>query len=308
MWHREFIRESLSAVSKIVSNQARRNRLCFSTGSLGVANLLLILIMLIAQLSDIHVRPRGLLYKGLVDSNRMFSEAIEHLQELDQSPDLVLLTGDLVDEGHPDEYEMVKELVRPLKAPLLVLPGNHDQRQALLDAFPDHAYLPVSGPLHYFSDDHPVRIVALDSCPPGRHHGEIDSRGLEWLFDTLSADKQKPTLVLLHHPPFVCGIPYLDDYRYINHEPLAAVIGAFTNVEAVLCGHVHRPMFRRWAGTVVAACPSTATQIALQFQSHASPRSYVGPPACLLHLWDPVQGLVSHISYIGKYPGPLPFF
>jgi 3',5'-cyclic AMP phosphodiesterase CpdA len=264
--------------------------------------------VLIAQLSDIHVRPRGLLYKGLVDSNRMFSEAIEHLHELDRTPDLVLLSGDLVDEGHPDEYAMVQELLRPLKAPLLILPGNHDQRQALLDAFPGHIYLPASGPLHYCCDDYPVRIVALDSCPPGKHHGEIDSRGLAWLYDTLAMDRNKPTLVLLHHPPFVCGIPYLDDYRYVDHEPLASVIGAFTHVEAVLCGHVHRPMFRRWAGTVVAACPSTATQIALQFRGDASPRSYVGPPACLLHLWDPAQGLVSHTSYIGKYPGPLPFF
>lgn len=264
--------------------------------------------MLIAQLSDIHVRPRGRLYKDLVDSNRMFSDAIEHLQALDRSPDLVLITGDLVDEGHPDEYEMLSELLRPLKAPLLILPGNHDGRQALVDAFPEHKYLPASGPLHYCADDHEVRVVALDSCPPGKHHGEIDAQGLAWLHDALAANRHKPTLVLLHHPPFVSGIPYLDDYRFIDHGPLASVVGAFNNIEAVLCGHVHRPMFRRWAGTVVAACPSTATQIALQLHPKASPQSYVGPPACLLHLWDPAHGLISHTSYIGQYPGPYPFF
>ncbi len=59
--------------------------------------------MLIAQLSDVHVRPRGRRYKDVVDSNRMFAEAIAHVQSLDRRPDLVVLTGDLVDEGHPDE-------------------------------------------------------------------------------------------------------------------------------------------------------------------------------------------------------------
>lgn len=60
--------------------------------------------------------------------------------------------------------------------------------------------------------------------------------------------------------------------------------------------------------TMVAACPSTTTEIALQLDAAAQPKSFLGPPACLLHLWDPAQGLVSHTSYIGQYPGPYAFF
>lgn len=264
--------------------------------------------MLIAQISDVHVRPAGQLYKGLVDSNQMFSEAIAHLEAFDRRPDLILLTGDLVDEGHPDEYAQIVELLRPLTIPLLIVPGNHDHRDELRKAFPGHRYMPTAGPLHYCIDYYPVRIVALDSCLPGEHHGRIDRQGLDWLAATLAADPHKPTLVLLHHPPFVSGIPYMDDYRCFDEEPLAGIISSFTNIEAVLCGHVHRPMFRRWAGTVVAACPSTTTQIALQLRSDATPHSYVGPAACLMHLWNPLHGLVTHASYIGKYPGPLSFF
>ncbi len=66
--------------------------------------------MLIAQLSDLHVRPRGQLYKGVADSNRMLAEAIAHLYGLDRRPDLVLLTGDLVDEGRPEEYAAALEI------------------------------------------------------------------------------------------------------------------------------------------------------------------------------------------------------
>ena len=80
--------------------------------------------MLIAQLSDVHVRPRGKLYKDVADSNRMLSEAIAHLHGLDRRPDVVLLTGDLVDEGHPDEYSTALELLGELTIPYLVIPGN----------------------------------------------------------------------------------------------------------------------------------------------------------------------------------------
>jgi 3',5'-cyclic AMP phosphodiesterase CpdA len=263
--------------------------------------------MLIAQLSDPHIRPKGKLYKDQIESNRMFADAIAHLHGLDRRPDLVVLSGDLVDRGQADEYAMVRELLAGLAIPWLVMPGNHDEREQFRAAFADQPYLPANGPLHYVVDDYPVRIVALDSCPPGRHDGEIDAAGLHWLRATLTAEPAKPTLVLLHHPPFVSGIPYMDPYRYVDAEPLAAVIRGFANIEAVLCGHVHRPMAKRWAGTVVLACPSTATEIALQLQPEATPQSFLGPPACLLHLWHPAHGLVSHTSYIGSYPGPYPF-
>ena len=58
-----------------------------------------------------------------------------------------------------------------------------------------------------------MRIIAVDTCRPGRHHGEVDGSTLSWLERTLLADREKPTLVLMHHPPFACGIPYLDRYR-----------------------------------------------------------------------------------------------
>lgn len=67
--------------------------------------------MLIGQLSDMHIRPKGQLYHGVADSNRMLTQAIQHLHSLDRSPDLVLLTGDVVDEGHPDEYAAARELL-----------------------------------------------------------------------------------------------------------------------------------------------------------------------------------------------------
>lgn len=263
--------------------------------------------MLIAQLSDLHVRPHGQLYQGVADSNAMLVEAIDHLHGLDRRPDLVLLTGDIVDQGTADEYRVARELLARLSIPCLVIPGNHDERENFRAAFADHAYLPRQGPLHYCVDEHPVRIIGLDSCIPGEHHGHIDAAGLQWLAGVLERETRKPTLLMLHHPPFVSGIPYMDVYRYYDADALARVVAQANNVELVVCGHVHRAMLRRWAGTVVCACPSTTTEIALQLAPDAASLSWIGPRACLLHLWDDAHGMITHTSAIGDFAGPYPF-
>ena len=64
--------------------------------------------MIIAQISDPHVRPIGQLYKELIDSNRMLANAVDHLNALEPRPELVLISGDMVDEGHPDEYAALR--------------------------------------------------------------------------------------------------------------------------------------------------------------------------------------------------------
>lgn len=263
--------------------------------------------MIIAQFSDLHIRPAGQRYQGVVDSNQMFVDAVDHLHGLDRQPDLVLITGDLVDEGRPAEYAKARDLLARLRVPTFVLPGNHDTRDAFRQAFGDRPYLPSAGAIHYSVDDFPLRIIALDTTVPGRHHGALEPEGLSWLRTTLQAQPQRPTLLLMHHPPFACGIPYLDRYRYLDPDPLADIVRAHPQVEAVLCGHVHRMMMRRWAGTIVMTCPSTTTEIALQLAPDAPPASHGGPPGFLLHCWETGTGLVSHLCHVGAFPGPYPF-
>jgi 3',5'-cyclic AMP phosphodiesterase CpdA len=248
-----------------------------------------------------------MLYQGVVDSNRMLAEAISHLRQMDRRLDLLLVTGDLVDKGEPKAYAVARELLDGIGIPFLVIPGNHDDRENFRTAFADLGYLPSSGPLHYCVDEHPLRFVGLDSCVPGFHHGNIDAAGLEWLSKVIEQGQSRPTVVMLHHPPFSCGIPYLDEYRYLDARPLEAILKRFDNIEAVLCGHVHRPILRRWANTVVCSCPSTATEIDLQLQPTAESRSHAGPRGCMLHLWNPQHGLISHVSHIGSFAGPYPF-
>jgi Icc protein len=265
--------------------------------------------MLIAQISDPHIRPRGQLYQNIVDSNRMFADAVAHLNGLDPRPDLVLISGDIVDHGSADEYASARALLAALEPPYLVIPGNHDDRLAFRTAFADQPYLPQgAGPCHYVIGDRgPVRIVALDVTIPGKHYGLIDAEALAWLEEVLAAEPQRPTLLMLHQPPFATGIPYMDPYWCEGGEGLAALIRRFPNVERITCGHVHRFMQLRFGGTALCTAPSTTTAIALQLRADAEPASYIEPPAFLLHHWKPGTGLITHHCPIGTFPGPYPF-
>lgn len=264
--------------------------------------------MLVAQISDPHLRPAGQLYEGLVDSNALFAAALRHLAALRPQPDVVVLTGDVVDEGLDAEYAVARAMLAKVGPPLVVLPGNHDMRDAFRHAFSDHPYLPASGPLHSLRDDlGPVRIVGLDVTVPGEHHGLVAPEAAAWLDAALARDPARPTLVMMHHPPIATGVPYLDAYACREGHRLAEVVARYPAVERILCGHVHRFMTSRFGGTLLCTAPSTATAIALRIAPGAEPASYLEPPGFLLHRWTPHEGMVTHVVPVGSFPGPLPF-
>lgn len=264
--------------------------------------------MLIAQISDLHLRSAGALYQGVVDSNADFARCVAALNALDPQPDVILLTGDLVDEGQPAEYATACSLLAKLKAPVFAIPGNHDAWGAFRSALADHDYLPAEGPFHYvIADRGPVRIIALDVTVPGKHHGDIDEPVALWLEHALAAEPGRPTLLMMHQPPFPTGIPYLDPYWCRNGARLAAVVQRYPAIERVLCGHVHRAIHLRFAGTLLCTAPSTTTTIALQLRPGAKPASFKEPPAYLLHDWQEGRGLLTHHCLVGDFPGPYPF-
>jgi len=264
--------------------------------------------MLIAQLSDPHLCAPGTLYQGLVDSNAMFAAAIRRLATLDPAPDLVLISGDVTEHATPEEYRLARLLMADIRQPVLAIPGNHDEREAFRAAFADAGYLPAAGPLHFVAGDHgPVRVIGLDISVPGHHHGDFDGAAADWLEATLAAEPERPTLIMLHQPPIDTGIGFIDAYRCFNGERLAAIVARYPAVERVLCGHVHRPIQLRWAGTLGSIAPSTAHQATLDLHAGAPLSMMMEPPGIALHHWQPGTGLVTHLSYIGQFDGPTPF-
>ncbi len=263
--------------------------------------------MLIAQISDLHIRAPGKLLYRRIDTAGYLERAVAHVNALDPRPDLVLATGDLVESGRPEEYALLRQLLAPLAMPVYVIPGNHDARDALRQAFSDHPYLPQSGFVQYAIEGLPLRLIALDTLVDGKHHGALCLDRLDWLEARL-AESDRPTVLFMHHPPFDCGIDTFDRTRVDEgSRRLEELILRHGNVARVMCGHVHRPIQVLWAGTMGSIAPSTAHQSTLDLHADAPLSMMMEPPAIALHLWRPATGLITHVSYIGTYEGPQPF-
>jgi Icc protein len=262
---------------------------------------------ILAQISDLHIKAGGEVSYQVVDTAAMLRACVKHVLSLKQQPDAVAVTGDLTDLGRPDEYALLRELLAPLRMPVYLIAGNHDKRAALRAAFPEHDYLRQSPDyIQYVIEAHPLRIAALDSVIEGESGGELGKESLAWLDRTLAGAPGHPTVVLMHHPPFRIHIGHMDRYALRDPAPLAAVIERHPQVQAILCGHVHRAIQVRFAGTVASTAPSAAHQIALDLDSDAPSRFVMEPPAYRLHAYTPESGLASHIAYIGEFAGPFP--
>jgi 3',5'-cyclic AMP phosphodiesterase CpdA len=263
--------------------------------------------MILAQISDPHITRRGKRLSGRVDTAGFLARAVAQLKGLTPKADVTVVTGDLVEGGSAEEYAYLRELLAPLAMPIYVIPGNHDERENLRRAFADQPWMPKSGFLHYAVDDYPVRILALDSNVPGAPHGTLDEAQLTWLDARLQEETMKPTVILLHHPPFSTGIAFMDAMRlFEGAEEFAAIIAAHPQVERILCGHVHRPIEVRWQGTLMMTAPSTCHQIPLLLTPDGPEGFTFEPPGYRLHCWDGHR-LVTHTACVGDYAGPYPF-
>jgi 3',5'-cyclic AMP phosphodiesterase CpdA len=245
---------------------------------------------LLVQLSDPHVGASW----GGDDPIGGLAAAVEAVRALEPSPDGVLLSGDLAEHAADGEYEAVRGLLERIDAPTYVLPGNHDDR----DALHRHFGVPGAGgvPVQYAADLGPLRLVVLDSTRPGEAGGELDAGRLAWLEATLAEDPRTPTLVAMHHPPLAVGIPAWDaiGLRPADRHALGGVVARHPQVQRIVAGHVHRAIVAQLGGRSVLTVPSTYVQGLLDFDATELELS-ADPPGFAVHAL--VDGeLVSHIQ------------
>ena len=268
-------------------------------------------IMLIAQISDLHIKRPGKLAYGRVDTAAYLTRCIAHLNALDPRPDAVLVTGDLVDFGDVEEYAYSQSLLAPLAIPYYLCVGNHDGRDALREVFSDHAYLRQHPRfVQYAVDLGALRVVVADTQDPPHGGGRLCDERLGWIARTLAEGAPRPTLLAMHHPPFACGIEHMDAQRLapVDAGKLAAIVARHPEIERVLCGHVHRAIHMRFAGTIASVCPSPAHQVALDLRANGPSRFVMEPPAFYLHRYEEGHGVATHTAYIGDFGGAYPFY
>ncbi len=262
--------------------------------------------MLIAQLTDLHVRPFGMAANRVVETNMFTERAFRAVMALDPLPDVVLITGDLTECGRPDEYAVLQRLLaRHIRVPVFFIPGNHDRRDVLIEQLPGARH--HDGFVQFAIEDFPVRILMLDTVVPGAGHGELCSRRLGWLDRTLGEQPNRPTLIGMHHAPITTGIAHMDRIDLRDRRSFLEVIARHNQVRLILCGHLHRPITALVGSAVVCVAPSVAQQVELDLHPEAPSQFRLEPPAYLLHQFSPEAGFVTHMAYVETYPGPFPF-
>jgi Icc protein len=266
--------------------------------------------MLIAQLSDLHVRPRGIPAARVVETNMLVERALAVIAALTPRPDVVVVSGDVTECGRPEEYAMAAELFRRyLTMPVFVVPGNHDRRdnfRAGLGHMPgvtDHPDF-----VQYAVDDYPVRLVMLDSVVPQAGHGLLCAERMAFLDETLSAQPHKPTMLVLHHPPMLTGAAGMDGIFLRNTAELGTLLERHPQVERILTGHHHRSIVGRLGGAIVIVAPAIVHQTELNLIGGRPDQLVLEPPAYQLHLQLPDGGgIATHTVYVERFPGPYPF-
>ncbi len=260
--------------------------------------------MLIAQITDVHLgfepgNPDEL-------NRRRLDTVLRTLREMVPRPDLLLATGDLADTGDDlDSYARLKEAVADLPFPVFYALGNHDGRDAFRAAFPD---APMPDGFHQYAiEDRDLRILVLDTLEEGRHGGNFCETRAVWLKARLAEAPERPTLLVLHHPPVESGLSWMTenpDAEWVKR--LEAIVSAHRNIVAVVAGHLHRPVATQWAGTTLAVCPSTAPQVALDFETidpeapDDRPMIVADPPWFAIHVWNGTS-LVTHFDTAGPH-------
>jgi 3',5'-cyclic-AMP phosphodiesterase len=254
--------------------------------------------MLIAQITDLHL---GFDPDDPDEFNRQrLDRTLAALCVLHPTPDLVLVTGDIADNGEDGiSYERYAEAIGVLPFPAWPMMGNHDSRAPFLARFPETRT--ADGFIQYEIDAGPIRILMLDTLQEGRHGGAYCEDRAGWLADRLDSAPERPTLIALHHPPIDTGIDWLTE------RPDAAWIGRLhdvlvgrPNILGIIAGHVHRPITTMFAGHSLFVCPSTAPQVALDLTPidpdapDGRPMIIADHPYFALHWWNG-RNLISHL-------------
>ena len=215
-------------------------------------------VTVIAHISDLHVTGEP--------ARRMRIRAvIDHVNARADGIDVLVVTGDVTDDGTPAQCAEAAEILGASRVPTLVIPGNHDRRpefsRALLDG------TPTDLPLNRSALIGGVLYLMCDSTIPGRDDGWLSDNSLGWMESQIVAvGADTPVVVCYHHPPVTLQMPFMDNIRQIGEDRLAELIGRHPNVVGSLCGHAHSGAVTAFGGRPLVVAPGVSATLKLPFE------------------------------------------
>lgn len=265
----------------------------------------------ILHLSDTHLFGDDSRHYDVVDTEAALVRSLDQFSGISEL-DLLLLSGDLSDDGSPRSYLKLRSIVEPWAAErdarVIYAMGNHDLRAGFRQVLGDghghgaglNAVEPAAsstGPVDAVSAVGPWRIVTLDSSVPGAGYGELDGQQLEWLKDVLATPADAGTVLVIHHPPIPALTTLLQALDLYNAEDLLAAVSG-SDVRVILAGHYHHPLRQTIAGIPVIVTPAIANSVDI-LAPEGTERAVIGAGGTLVT----VVGDDVHSSVLRSY-GP----
>ncbi|HIH4848374.1 TPA: 3',5'-cyclic-AMP phosphodiesterase [Morganella morganii] len=216
----------------------------------------------ILQITDTH------LFAGETDTLlgintlRSYHAVLDAIVKQQLPADLIVATGDLVQDQSTRAYQRFTDGIARLPAPCVWLPGNHDYQPSMAQEL---AAAGISPSKQVLLGDQ-WQILLLDSQVQSVPHGELSDDQLIWLDSCLAQQPDRHTVVMLHHHPLASGCTWLDQHSLRNSHMLAEVLTRYQNIEGILCGHIHQDLDVMWNGIRMLATPSTC----VQFKPHCT--------------------------------------
>lgn len=249
--------------------------------------------------SDPHMVPGGTTIAGIDPAARL-AAGIAHVNEWHGDADRVVVLGDLTHHGDAASCERIAGLLDRLVPPVSIIPGNHDDRDALRTAFPD-APVDESGFLQQVIDVPEARLILLDTLHPGpgerntTHGGRLCAARMAWLEARLAESHAagQPVLILMHHPPHATGFANMDAIMLENGPAFHDLLARYPVVRHITCGHVHRTISGSHRGIAFTVFKSTAHQQPGIFDDDDSSLSVDEPAAYGLLQIGP-EGVTAH--------------
>ncbi|MFD2231718.1 3',5'-cyclic-AMP phosphodiesterase [Alkalimarinus sediminis] len=219
--------------------------------------------LFIVQITDPHLRKEedG---KLLGMNTRASLDAVLNLIKRNHAtPDALLATGDLAQDGSIEAYQCFEEKVNRFGCPVFWFTGNHDNREAM------RGVAQGSGALEKVVRMGAWQFIFLDSLLDGKVHGHLSDEELTLLDEALAARPDLHSLVSFHHHPVDIDCKWLDAIGLKNREQLLEIIDKHSNVRCLLWGHIHQEVDSMREDVRLLATPSTCVQFLPNSESFA---------------------------------------
>ena len=212
----------------------------------------------IAQISDTHLFGDKNRKINGSNSYQNLKSIISHITSLDKKPNLVMVSGDLSQDCTFESYQHLANLLNRNGIKYYFFPGNHDDVDIINKVFD----------LNWKKDrvDYSFEInnwfaYVIDTSVYPEVGGELSNEQVKNMEESLRQNKDKPTIVFMHHHPVKIHSTWLDDYILKNPEQFNEVIKTNPQVKAVLFGHIHQVFEKNINGVFYGSTPASCYQV-----------------------------------------------